>query len=329
MKRLFAALFVGAALIGAAAAQDGLDMLSEPDAGPPEGADALYELLTSADEASLEEVRAMLEEAYAQYPTSSSRARAFTAAAETAAREGEFELAFAWLDWALETAAGAMTAHGDIESQTLETAIAIAVEAEHPLNARDYVRRQAALENGWTHQPSAHRIAFEDLGAVCPDVIAERFLRTRIGRDAIGSSAGDGAPSPGRCRYVDFVEREAVVLELYAAQSYVGSRARIRGVAEVGLDPVDRAAREEIERRLPRRDELARQMPTEIGEADLAYVRYRRPGADEVEAIAYLTISRDGTYFAARASMDTRDWPPEALGAAAQAGLTALAGGVD
>lgn len=329
MRRLFGALIISAALIGAARAQDGLDMLNETEPGPPAGADALYELLTSAEDASLEDVRAMLEEAYAQYPTSSSRARAFTAAAETAARDGEFELAFAWLDWALETAGGAFTAHGDIEAETLESAIAIAIEAEHPLNARDYVRRQAALENGWTHEPANHRIVFEDLNAACPDVIAERFLRTRIVRDAIGPAAGTGAPSPGRCRYVDFVEREPVALELYAARSYQGSRARIRGVAEVGLDPADRAVREEIARRLPRQDVLARQLPTEIGEADLGYVRYRRPGADEVEAIAYLTYGREGTYYAARASMVTREWPPEALSETAELGLTALAGDVD
>lgn len=308
-------------IIDGAEHADGADAASAYD-----GADALYRLLTE-DGLSLAAATEALDEAYLQWPTSRSRARAFARAAQAAAEEGAYDIAFAWIDWGLREAAGVIGPDSQaISAEILESAIALAVSVNNPVLARDYARAHAALAVAWRDDRERRRAVFDDVRAQCPDIIDNAWIRTRLGRDAASAlgAATSSARAPARCRYESLLGRSDAVIDLYASVSWIEARDRIDGVIEAGLDPADRIAREEIARELPVRIDVERARETSRGEGRLAFVRYSRPGADDVAAFAYLLYGGEGTLYVARVSAADWAWPPESLGDLAELGLEAM-----
>jgi len=271
---------------------------------------------------SVAEAEAILAQAYGDHITPTERTRAFAAAADIASLHGAHAQALAWIDWAVRETSLVRIDAPDVAETTHAAAIRIALAAGDPLQTRDYVRRYAGLALGWEDDPARVGVRLSPLDADCPDVIEDHYVRLRI---VFGAPVeGASRVRPVRCFYAPLNAAAAPVqfaLELYVTRSWIPSRQRMRGAVEVGLDPADAAARATIAERLPvvtTRIERDRSI-SDVG--DIGYARYSRPGVDDVAMFVYATGSRDGTFVAARVFANTREWPPTALRARANAAL--------
>lgn len=288
--------------------------------------DPLFALLAAREDISLEEAQALLTEAYDAQPTASARARAFSAAAEAAGRERAWDLAFAWIDWALRETDRMFVDAEATAAEVLETGARLAIDAGNPVLARTYVRRQAGLEAGWRDDPEGLQVTFEEFGAACPDLIAEDFVRIRIERDAVSAVSGAGSARPGRCRYVHIRGEDEALIDMTATRSWIRPRDRIEGVVDVGLDRRDRDERAPLDRRLPLREQATRNLRFGPLDGQIGFVRYTRPGSEEVASFVYLIVGGEGPYLAVRVRSSERTFPPERYGDLAYTAMQALSG---
>ncbi len=335
MRHLFV-LAIGALTLlgGPAPAQsdpvedDGVIFLPDPDAVAEETgeSDPLFALLAAREDITLAEAEALLREAYDAQPTASARARAFAAAAEAAGRERAWDLAFAWIDWALRETEGMVLDAEAVAAEVLEVGALLAVDADNPALARGYARRQATLEAGWRDDAEGLSVAFDDFDAVCPDLIAEGFLRVRVTRDEVSAVSGAASARPGRCRYVHIRGEDEAIIDLMATRSWISPRDRIEGVVDVGLDREDRDERAPIERRLPLREQATRDVRFGALDGQIGFVRFTRPGSEEVASFVYLIVGGEGPYLAVRIRSSLREFPPERYGALAREAMRAMSG---
>jgi hypothetical protein len=319
-RALCAALIFAVAGVGGAAwAQSVVGEVAPTTAG----GSALGTLETAPEALSTQDAEALLERAYNDQFTPSERARAFAAAAAIASREGAHEQALAWIDWAVGETPQLRAQAPELADRIHADAIDVALAAGDPLQLRAYVRAYAGLEQGWTDAPSAAGVRVGPMDALCPDVIDDRFVRMRITRGA----APLGAPNarPTRCLYAPLDPHgSALRVELYATRVWTPARRRIRSIVDAGLDPTDAAARAAIAERLTMVRTAIESRPAARGKSAFGEVIYTRPGVDEVEAITYATLERDGVLLAARVQDNDRAWPPERLRAIADTALQTM-----
>ena len=300
---------------------------------PQATADALAVLEGLSPELSVAEADALLRDAYGDQFTPTERMRALAAAASVASQAGDHVSALAWMDWAVRETTAMTASAPDLVAETHAAAITIALAAEDPLAMRTATRAYAALEQGWADDPAHAALRLDPLGVLCPDVIDDRYVRLEVAYDAaVGGAVAAADARSARCVYGPVRlagEPDALAIELYARRVWAPVRGRLRSVLEIGLDPADTAARAVIAERLPVTTTQVDREPRRGAAGDRGYVRYSRPGTDDVTAIAYALIERDGVLTAARVEARLWDWPPEALGDIAETVLASAAAPAD
>lgn len=295
-----------------------LESIDGSEAGSQEQ-DSLYALITSASTLSVAEAEALLNEAYDAYPTPTTRARAFGAAATAASSSGRHELALAWMDWAV-TEAGQSPERELLLADLLAEGVGVALAADNPVVARAYVRQGAAHASGGRDDAAGRAVAFDRVKLVCPDVIADAYLRTRAA--AMQNEPGLMSTPSAECAYVPIEGGADAGFRIYAVRSFIDLEERTREVAELGLGGPEVDERARLVRRLSSVTTVVDPLFIDGDPSGLlAYARHDRVGVDDVAAFAYATAARDGVFYAAAAAARDWAWPPEELGRRVEAGL--------
>ncbi len=289
------------------------------DAMSAQAQDSLRALIASASVLSVAQAQALLDEAYAAYPTPTTRARAFGAAVEAASTAGRHELALAWMDWAL-TEADRSPEREALLTELLAQGVGVALAAGNPVLARDYVRRTAVHAPGGRDDPAARAVVFDRLKLVCPDVIENAYLRVRA--EAMRTEPSLIATPSAECAYVPIEGARDAGFRIHAVRTFIDLEDRTDEVAEQGLDGREVEQRRELLRRLSTVTTVVVPLFLDDGaEGLLAYARHDRLGVDDVAAFSYATAARDGVFYAGAATAREWAWPPEELNRRAEIGL--------
>lgn len=325
---------IGACLMGtgSAGAQQPDELLTltsdddqEANATTDDARDALQVLLRAEGELSAEEADALLRDAFDAWPTSTSRARAFGAAA-AAAGERAPGIAFAWIDWGLDEARAAGATGADIAVDLSEQGIMLAIRHDNPSLARRYAREQGELALDWSYDSEALSAVFSDLDAQCPDVIAHAWIRTRIARDAISATSASRYGA-ARCQYRHIRSASDYLMDFNASASWIDPRTRLEGVVEAGLDPAERVERETLAAQMPMQIHETRRDAIESGPAHVALVRQYSRTQNRAMTFAYALSGGEGTLYSVRVRAEAEwAWPPEDMASLALEALATLTG---